>query len=74
MKPHTRRGHWGMRRQASFTPFFFQRGQWRTLCSRFSTFSPHRTQVSPTWKAEWARSSCHTPPRPALRAAFLSFF
>eukprot|EP00971_Amphidinium_carterae_P144419 2862167-Amphidinium_carterae.1 len=31
--------------------------------------SPHRTQVSPTWKAEWAHSSCHTPPSVALRAA-----
>eukprot|EP00971_Amphidinium_carterae_P045993 905101-Amphidinium_carterae.1 len=27
--------------------------------------------MSPTWNAECARSSCHTPPRAAFNAAFL---
>eukprot|EP00971_Amphidinium_carterae_P250558 4974152-Amphidinium_carterae.1 len=44
------------------------------MCSKFSTASPHHTQRSPTWKAAWARSSCHAPPGTALRAALWSFF
>eukprot|EP00971_Amphidinium_carterae_P054512 1074011-Amphidinium_carterae.1 len=36
------------------------------MCSRFATSSPHRTQMSPTWKAEWA---CQTPPKASFRYA-----
>eukprot|EP00971_Amphidinium_carterae_P167219 3313337-Amphidinium_carterae.1 len=66
MQAHASRSKRCMLGQAGFSSFLVPV---RAVCSKFSTSSPHLTQMSPTWKAKCARSSCHTPPRAAFNAA-----
>eukprot|EP00971_Amphidinium_carterae_P152440 3021099-Amphidinium_carterae.1 len=68
MKAHARRGFRRVYRQARLTLLFVPVG------TRVHNVLKVLHSLSPTWKAEWARSSCHAPPSTAFRAAFLSSF